>query len=199
MLLIAILDGAGIPLPGGVDALVVGVAVFNHGAAYGAALVAVLGSLAGSLILFVIARKGGEAYLHRHTLSRRGAALHDWFGHYGLLTVFIPALVPIPLPLKVFIICSGALGNNPLWFAFVLAAARIPRYFGLAWLGIHLGAETVPWFRSHAISLLLISAALFVVLFYVVRWAEQRRARIQLAGLRPPDAPVEVDLGKREH
>jgi membrane protein DedA with SNARE-associated domain len=179
VLLIAGLDGAGIPLPGGVDALLVGVAVENHRAAYGAASLAILGSLIGSLILFYLARKGGEAFLHRHTLSPRGARLRNWFHHYGLLTVFIPALVPIPLPLKIFIVCSGALGNNPFWFILVLAAARVIRYFGLAWLGVNLGPQTVPWLKSHAILLLVISVALFVVLFLVMSWAEKRRARAQ--------------------
>ncbi|HZU23889.1 MAG TPA: VTT domain-containing protein [Bryobacteraceae bacterium] len=181
VLLIAGLDGAGIPLPGGVDALLVGVAVENHRAAYGAACLAILGSLVGSLILFYLARKGGEAFLHRHTLSARGMRLRLWFQHYGLLTVFIPALVPIPLPLKIFIICSGALGNNPFWFTLVLAAARVIRYFGLAWLGVNLGPQTVPWLESHVITLLAGSAALFVVLFFIVSWAEKRRARIQAA------------------
>ena len=178
----SILDGAGIPLPGGVDALLVGVAIADHHEAWGAASLAILGSLIGSLILFGLARKGGEVYLHRHTLSPRGRNLRNWFHHYGLLTVFIPALVPIPLPLKVFIICSGALGNNPLWFTLVLATARVIRYFGLAWLGMHLGPRTVPWFKSHWVLLLAGSVAMFGVLFFVVRWAERRRERMQATG-----------------
>jgi len=199
VLFIAAIDGAGIPLPGGVDALVVGIAVADHSKAWGAASLATIGSVIGGLVLFFLARKGGEAYLHRHTLTARGRRLHDWFHHYGLLTVFIPALMPIPLPLKVFIVCSGALGNNPFWFTVVMAAARIPRYFGLAWLGVHLGRDTVPWLKSHALVLLLGSAALFVVLFYIVRWAERRRMRLQAAHSRPPDAPLEVHLGDDEH
>jgi len=186
VLLIAGLDGAGIPLPGGVDALVVSVAATNHAEAYGAASLAILGSLIGSLLLFFIARKGGEAYLQRHTLSPRGRRLREWFHHYGLLTVFIPAFVPIPLPLKIFILCSGALGNSPFWFTVVLAAARVPRYFGLAWLGVHLGPYTVPWFKSHMIVLLAGSAALFIVLFFAVRLAERRRMRIQSTQSTPP-------------
>lgn len=199
VLLIAGLDGAGIPLPGGVDALVVGVAATNHREGYGAASLAILGSLTGSLVLFFIARKGGEAYLHRHTLSPSGMRLRNWFHHYGLLTVFIPALVPIPLPLKVFILCSGALGNSPFWFTAVLAAARVPRYFGLAWLGMRLGPNTVPWLRSHLLILFAVSIALFVVLFFIVRWAERRRVRMEAALSRPPDPSLEVHARDEEH
>ena len=95
---------------GGVDALVVLVSALDSSRAYWAAAAAIVGSVAGSLGLFYIARKGGEAYLLRHTTSGRGARLRAWFLEYGLLTVFVPAFVPvIPLPLKIFVLSAGAL------------------------------------------------------------------------------------------
>ena len=125
---------------GGVDAVIVLMAIMNHSQAYFAALTAIAGSLIGSLILFLIARKGGEEYHRHHTSSPRGAKLRSWFHEYGLLTVFIPAFVPIiPLPLKIFIISAGALEESPITFSIVLLAARIPRYLFLAWLGSRLG------------------------------------------------------------
>ena len=99
-------------------------------------------------MLFLIARKGGEEYHRRHTSSARGAKLRAWFHEYGLLTVFVPAFVPvIPLPLKIFIISAGALEESPVTFSIVLLAARIPRYMFLAWLGSRLGADTIPYLR----------------------------------------------------
>lgn len=108
--LLAILDSAGIPLPAAVDALVLAVAAVQPAAALVDAAVAVLGSLIGSYILFALARKGGQAYLDRVTGSGRAARFRQWFQRYGLITVFIPALLPIPMPLKVFVISAGALG-----------------------------------------------------------------------------------------
>ncbi len=49
--------------------MVVTVAALDHSQAYWAAAAAIAGSLIGSLFLFFVARKGGEAYLHRHTFS----------------------------------------------------------------------------------------------------------------------------------
>ena len=66
ILLLAILDSAGIPLVGGVDALLVLMGAKNPRMAYLAAALAVAGSLAGNLFLFYLARKGGEAYLDRN-------------------------------------------------------------------------------------------------------------------------------------
>ena len=62
------------------------------------AALAVAGSLAGSMLLFFLARRGGEAYLKRHTMSARGARFQRWFQHYGLITVFIPAILVLSGP-----------------------------------------------------------------------------------------------------
>ena len=75
--------------------------------AYFTAFMALVGSLIGNVILFQGARQG------RRLMSRRGRAsrgkFQEWFRRYGLLTVFVPAVVPIvPLPLKVFVISAGA-------------------------------------------------------------------------------------------
>jgi len=161
---------------GGVDAVIVLIAVLSRSQAYFAASTAVLGSLAGSLVLFLVARKGGEEYHRRHTSSARGARLHAWFHEYGLLTVFVPAFVPIiPLPLKIFIVSAGALGESTRDFSLVLLAARVPRYFFLAWLGSRLGADTLPFLRHHIWELILLASALFVALYFAVRIIHDRR------------------------
>ena len=155
---------------GGVDALIVLIAVMSRSQAYLAAGTAIAGSLAGSLILFLIARKGGEEYHRRHTSSARGAKFRAWFHEYGLVTVFVPAFVPvIPLPLKIFIISAGALEESPVTFSIVLLAARIPRYLFLAWLGSRLGKDTIPFLRHHIWELVLFACALFAVLYLLVR------------------------------
>jgi membrane protein YqaA with SNARE-associated domain len=168
--LLGLLDSTGIPLVGGVDLYIVLVAMVDRSQGYLAAGAAIGGSLIGSLLLFWIAYKGGEEYHRRHTSSPRRARLRAWFHEYGLLTVFVPAVVPIiPLPLKIFIISAGALEESPVTFSIVLLAARIPRYLFMAWLGSRLGADTVPYLRRHIWALVLFAAALFVALYLGVR------------------------------
>jgi membrane protein YqaA with SNARE-associated domain len=151
---------------GGVDALLIAVATNKPEEAYFAALLAVAGSLAGSLMLFFVARKGGEVLLMRHVASGTGARLHLWFQRWGLATVFVPALSPIPLPMKIPVFCAGALQVRLIYFMIVVLAARAIRYFGLAYLGIHFGSETVEYLRMHgwqlAASALILAAALTV-------------------------------------
>lgn len=175
VLILAILDCAGIPVVGGVDALVILVSIATPQSAYPAAGMAVLGSLIGSLILFLIARKGGEAYLDKYTATPRGARLKSWFLEYGLLTIFVPAAVPIiPMPLKVFILSAGALGVSPVVFSLVLLVARLIRYYAIAYLALQLGNQTLPYLRHHIWQLVGIAVAVFVSLYVLIRLADRR-------------------------
>ncbi len=149
LLFLAVLDSAGIPVVGGVDALLIAVATTKPDQAYWSAVLAIMGSLAGSLILFFIARKGGEVLLMRHVTSKTGARLHLWFQRWGLATVFVPALSPIPLPMKIPVFCAGALQVRLIYFVIVVVAARTLRYFGLAYLGKHFGLQTFQYLKAH--------------------------------------------------
>ncbi|HZQ56167.1 MAG TPA: VTT domain-containing protein [Bryobacteraceae bacterium] len=162
----------GLPVVGGVDILLVTISARDPHVAFLAALCAIAGSLIGSIILFGIARKGGEVLLAKHISSRKGARLHAWFECYGLITVFIPALSPIPLPLKIPVICAGALEVRWSRFIAVIASARAIRYFGLAVLGRVYGQAAARFITQHWLLLTVIAlglAALGFVLLRIVR------------------------------
>jgi membrane protein YqaA with SNARE-associated domain len=174
LLLFAVADGVGVPTPGGLDALLILLCAHAPSQAYGFAGLALLGSLIGCLTLFWMARKGGEAVLKPYRERPRFARFERWFQHYGLLTVFIPALVPIPMPLKFFILCAGALEVTPVAFFFTLLAARAPRYIGLAYLGSK--GHTLGWFTGHIWELTASAAVLFVFLYALIKIIDCRRA-----------------------
>jgi membrane protein YqaA with SNARE-associated domain len=163
LLLIAFLDSVGIPIVGGVDALLVAIAANQPQHAYWAACLATLGSLAGSLVLFFIARKGGEVLLMKHVASRTGARLHVWFQRYGLITVFIPAISPFPLPMKVPVFCAGALQVKWPYFAIVVFTARAIRYIALAYLGRKYGHEAFTYLKTHGWQAALLALAIAIV------------------------------------
>ena len=162
----ALLDSAGVPIVSGVDILLVTIAVLNPSQAYWAALCAILGSLAGSLILFGIARKGGEVLLEKYISHGRGKRLHNWFERYGLVTVFVPAISPLPMPMKIPVFCAGALEVRWSSFALVVLVARILRYVAFAALGQRFGTETFAYLKSHA--LLLVVAIVVLALLSIV-------------------------------
>jgi membrane protein YqaA with SNARE-associated domain len=150
LFLVALLDSAGVPLPTGVDALLIALCAVKPGTAPLAVLLATTGSAVGCLFLFYVARKGGKAYLERQTQTGKARRLREWFQQFGLITVFISVLSPVPLPTKVFVLSAGALGASPLWFLVSVVAGRIPRYIGLAWLGSQLGTRSADWLKAHA-------------------------------------------------
>ena len=175
---IAALDSAGIPLPMGVDALIIAIAIASPRQAYLAVLLAVAGSAAGNAFLYYLARKGGEAYLNRHTESPRARKFRGWFQRYGLITVFIPTVVPIvPLPLKIFVLTAGGTQVSLVWFLLTIVSGRALRFLGLAYLGRKLGENSLGWLHAHALELTLIAVGLFLLLFGLVKWADHRRRR----------------------
>src|SRR3954469_12034585 len=88
----AFFDGAGLPIPGGVDALIIFLATQLPDQAMWLVAVAVLGSVAGNFILFLLARRGGKAFLEKRSTSQSSYRFRRWFHRYGLLTVFVAAL-----------------------------------------------------------------------------------------------------------
>ncbi|MGH9627201.1 MAG: YqaA family protein, partial [Bryobacteraceae bacterium] len=145
---------------------------------YQLAVLAIVGSTLGNLFLFSLARKGGEVYLERRTPSRGGALFRRWFNQYGLLTVFISALVPLPvMPMKIFVICSGALGANFWHFVATFCTARILRYTGLAYLGAQMGDGALVYLKDNALYLALFAATLFIVLVLLVKASDRFRKK----------------------
>lgn len=159
---------------GGVDALLIAIAVNKPSQAYLAALCAMVGSLAGSLLLFSIARIGGEVLLSKQIASGQGKRLHAWFERYGLVTVFVPALSPLPLPMKIPVFCAGALEVRWAYFITVVLAARTIRYFALAYLGLRYGQETFQFLKTHVIGVVACAAALAIVAIAILQLAERR-------------------------
>jgi len=184
--IIAVIDGAGVPSPGGLDWVLVLLAINRPELAYGMAGLALVGSLIGGLFLYWIARRGGEAMLKKYRDRPRFARFEKWFQRYGILTVFIPALVPIPMPMKFFVICAGVFEVPVLTYFLVLLVARVPRYLGLAYLGSKLGEQSWPWVVAHFPHMAAIAAGLFVFLYVLILVTERRR-RVVRQRSRCPD------------
>lgn len=178
LLFLSVLDSTGLPVVGGVDALLVAIATNKPGQAYLAALCAVAGSLAGSLILFGIARKGGEVLLSRHISGRTGARLHLWFQRYGLITVFVPAISPLPMPMKIPVFCAGALAVRVAYFVVVVLSARLIRYFGLAYLGRRYGRQTAHYLLQHGVLIGSLALAIAVIVAVALRLYQRHEAKL---------------------
>ncbi len=182
ILLLSILDSSGFPVAGVFDFLLILTAVKAPAVGWLCAALAVAGSTTGNCILFFAARKGGDKFIGNTTTSARNRRFRDWFAQYGMITVFIPALMPIPMPLKLFVISAGIMGTPVRTFLSVVLAARILRYFGEVWLGIQMGEQSATYLKTHVWGLVGAAAALFIVLYLFILW----RGRQQTA----PGEPI---------
>src|ERR1700682_2359256 len=179
---LAFVESIGIPNPAGTDALLLLVAIERPSAAILCAVLATAGSLLGSAVFYEIVSRGGDRFLLNYTLSGRGKRFRAWAQRYGMVTVFISALLPIPiLPLKAFAACSCAMGVTRKRFMLVIAAARIPRYAGLAYLGAKLGENSAAWIRAHTLHMGVFAVALFGGLYVLLKWND--RTAIPARGL----------------
>lgn len=181
LFVLATLENAGPPTPGGTDWVLLFLAASRPADAMLCAALATIGSVIGSAIFFEVLRRGGEPLLLKYTSKGRGARFRGWTRHYGLVTVFVSALIPVPiLPFKVFVACTAAMGVKRRRFLLVLTLARIPRYLALAYLGEQLGQDSWAWLSSHFWQLLVLAAALGAGLWAMVRRADRMRLSEEL-------------------
>jgi membrane protein YqaA with SNARE-associated domain len=173
ILLLAFVDSAGIPVSAGMDALIILLAVNAPERAWLGAGLAVAGSLAGNILLFLASRKGGRRLMEAVPNPGKHGRFRAWFQRYGLVTVFVPAVLPIPLPLKVFVVSAGALGTSLSSFILVVLPARIIRYFGEAYLGVKMGQHSTQFLRDNVWTLTIIGAGLCGLLFFLIRLRER--------------------------
>ena len=179
ILLLSVLDSTGVPVAGVFDALLILIAVERPGVAWLCAALAVAGSTAGNVILFTTAHRGGRRFMNKAAPEGRGAKFRAWFHRYGMITVFVPALMPIPMPLKLFVISAGVTGTSMTQFVTVVVIARSLRYFGAAWLGVTLGRESAGFLKVHAWSFVGGAVTLFLVLYAFVLLRDRRHRGIQ--------------------
>jgi membrane protein DedA with SNARE-associated domain len=174
ILLISILDSSGVPVAAVFDALLIFIAVQRPSTGWWCAGLAVIGSTVGNAILFHLSQRGGKQFLAKSAPEGRAARFRAWFLRYGLLTVFIPALIPIPMPMKLFVITAGIFGTPMAEFLGVVVLARTIRYFGEVWLGVTLGHNSGSYIKTHVWQFTGCAVGLFAVLYALMVWRHRR-------------------------
>jgi len=148
---VAVIDSSPIPLPlpGSTDLLLLWLA--SHGGnPWELAPCAIAGGLVGGFLGWRLGRKGGEPALKSHVPARLLEPVHRWAKSNPILAVFLPALLPPPVPLSPFVFAAGALGVPQKRFLISFGAARAIRYSLVAWLGATYGRRVMEvW--SHAL------------------------------------------------
>lgn len=142
---VAIIDSSPIPLPlpGSTDLLLLWLASHKDGKTWLLALCAIAGALVGGYSGWRLGCKGGEEALKRHVPARLLEPVHRWAKSNPVLSVFLPALLPPPVPLSPFVLAAGALGVPRNCFLISFGAARSIRNSLVAWVGATYGRRVM--------------------------------------------------------
>jgi len=177
LFLIGFLDSSFLSFPEVNDLLVIlRVTEHKHRLLY-YSMMATLGSLAGCLALYYVARRGGEAFIRKRFKAHHVEGGLKLFQKYGLLVVIVPALLPPPAPFKIFVLLAGV-AAIPLWqFATAVFIARFVRYFGEGLLAVYYGEQAAAFLEQHARETGLWLAGIALVLGGVWILFSRRRRR----------------------
>jgi membrane protein YqaA with SNARE-associated domain len=174
LFLAAFLDSSFIPMPLVTDLIVMDLSS-RHPArtAYFAALAA-LGSLAGCVWIYLLARKGGDAY-YRKRLGQPRGRIYSWVKQHPLVSVLIPAIAPFPVPFKPFVLAQGLLQVPIAPFVAGTFIGRGCLFFFEGFLGARYGTAAKQYLFEH----LWVSVAMIlglVILFLAInRYSNYRK------------------------
>jgi len=168
LFLVAFFDSSVLSFPFIPDALVIELSIQRPARMPYYAAMAALGSLAGCIWLYLLAKKGGEAYFHRHAGGAAGQAKR-WVQSNAFLSVFIPGILPPPFPFKVFVLAEGVFQVPLRTFVLALLAARGLRYFLEGILAVRYGTAVLSFLMAHKIGFALAVAGILLVLYVAGR------------------------------
>jgi membrane protein YqaA with SNARE-associated domain len=184
LFLVCFLDASFLSLPEISDLLVVTWSAASPGTAWVPVLAAATGSVAGCTALWAIGRRGGEPLLR----ARFGVARVEWargqFHRWHLLALAVPAVMPPPMPFKIFVLAAGVFGIRYRRFALTLLAARGLRYAVWAALGVGYGQRSLGWLRAFdawfapRLPWLLAALAAALALAALVKWGRRVEAPV---------------------
>jgi membrane protein YqaA with SNARE-associated domain len=107
------------------------------------------GSLLGCFLLFAVARRGGEVFMRKRLKGAHVDRAMRLYQRFGILAVVVPALLPPPIPFKVFVVLAGA-ANLATWrFALAIVIGRGIRYFGQGYLAVLYGDQALDFMQAH--------------------------------------------------
>ena len=178
LFIVAFLDSSFISLPQINDLLVVLMVIRNKALMPYYAAMATLGSVVGCYVLYLIAERGGEAFLAKRLHAGHTERALALYRKRGVLALMIPAILPPPAPFKLFVLMAGLAEVRPLPFVVSIAIARGLRYLVLGMLAIRYGDFALELMRTRgrviAIWLAVIIVAAAVGWWLFKRWSRDR-------------------------
>lgn len=178
MIVIGALDSSLLSLPEINDYLVVGRCFRQPSAAFYFPLFAAIGSVLGCLLLYTIMQRGGQALLRRRFKRESIEKVERAYARYGFLAIAIPALLPPPMPFKIFVATAGTL-EYPRWkFLLTVMIARALRYYVEGVLAVFYGRRVLSFLRDNGLVIVTICGTAAIVFVLIYALVNKRRTSV---------------------
>src|SRR5271168_2149651 len=168
LFLISFLDSSVLTFPVINDLLLIDLSIQHPGRMPLYAAMAAVGSVLGCVLLYFIARAGGEAFFKKKA-GARGETIRHWVERNGFGGMLVAALLPPPTPFKIFVFAAGAFEAPIVGFASAITLARLFRYFGVGYLAVRYGENALPYIKEHWLLVTLLGIALVLVSYLLSR------------------------------
>jgi membrane protein YqaA with SNARE-associated domain len=166
--LVAFLDSSVLSFPFVIDGLVIESSMQHRERMPYYCAMAVLGSLAGCIWIYWLAKKGGEAFFHRHA-GGGAAQARRWVQSHAFLSAFVPGLLPPPFPFKVFVLAEGVFQVPLRTFVLALLLARGIRYGIEGIIAVRYGDAMLVFLIAHKTDFALLVLGVLMILFLINR------------------------------
>ena len=123
---LAVIDSSTVPVP--IDALLIDYVAQDHARFLLYCFMAALGSAIGSMLPYYLGRAGGELFLLKRINRQRYEQMRDRFEKQEFLAIMVPAMMPPPMPVKLFEFAAGVFEMKPLWFFSAILAGKFIRF-----------------------------------------------------------------------
>jgi len=175
LFLIAFLDSSVLTFPVINDLLLIDLSIRSPARMPYYAAMATIGSVGGCLLLYYLARKGGEAMFHKHA-GPRAEKIRAWTKRNGFVSILVTALLPPPNPFKIFVIAAGAFEMPVQNFVLGLLAARAIRFFSEGFLAIRYGDQAGQFLVTHKLEVagIVLGVVLCLYLLSLIAFRPQR-------------------------
>jgi membrane protein YqaA with SNARE-associated domain len=164
---VALLDSAFVPLPTGVDALMILLTIAHPRLMVFYALLATAGSAVGCVLLYYVSRRAGSRALNKFSPAKQ-ARVKELIDRYDVMSVLVASLMPPPFPFKLFVITAGVFRFSLMRFTLAIIAGRAFRFLLEGYFAIRYGAQAsqilkqyYPWIG--------LSLAVVIILVFVLR------------------------------
>jgi membrane protein YqaA with SNARE-associated domain len=171
---LALIDSALVPLPMSMDGVVIGYVASDHRKFLLYCVMAAVASAIGSLVPYYVGRAGGELVLLKRINRERYEKMRDRFESQEFLAIMIPAMMPPPMPIKLFEFGAGVFEMKPLPFMTAIFCGKLIQFLVCALITIFYGPTIAHTARmavhEHLGLVLLVSGVVGIgLLVYVLR------------------------------